>query len=191
VTIIHPPARNSSRVGKRIQLALGAAAALAAISLSPGSAQAYVVTVLGVQYDVTTFTGTYNDNTSKFQTAANGGTMPWFGNSGLADSFAAAVASSLGMPNIYGLETLGPWFAYSANSASAWCADVNCFNGNPSVAYASFGAFTSVVYAQATLYTAPAPLPLFGAAAAFGFSRKLRKRIQLAPAALGSTMPQA
>jgi hypothetical protein len=34
-------------------------------------------------------------------------------------------------------------------------------------------------------------LPLFGAAAAFGFSRKLRKRIKLAPAALGSALPQA
>jgi hypothetical protein len=31
-------------------------------------------------------------------------------------------------------------------------------------------------------------LPLFGAAAAFGFSRKLRKRIKLAPAALGSAL---
>jgi len=50
-----------------------------------------------------------------------------------------------------------------------------------------------LTYAQATLYTAPAPgpLPLFGAAAAFGFSRKLRKRIKLEPAALGSALPQA
>jgi hypothetical protein len=40
------------------RLALGAAAALAAISLSPGSAQAFVVTVGCVQYDVTSFTGT-------------------------------------------------------------------------------------------------------------------------------------
>ena len=48
-------------------------------------------------------------------------------------------------------------------------------------------------YAQATLCTAPAPgpLPLFGAAAAFGFSRQLRKRIKLEPAALGSALPQA
>ena len=38
--------------------ALGAAVALAAISLSPGSAQAFVVTVGCVQYDVTSFPGT-------------------------------------------------------------------------------------------------------------------------------------
>jgi len=57
VALCYPRARNTSRVGQRLQVALGAAAALAAISLSPGSAQAYVVTVGGVQYDVTTFTG--------------------------------------------------------------------------------------------------------------------------------------
>jgi hypothetical protein len=34
--------------------ALGAAAALAAISLSPGSAQAFVATVGGAQYDLST-----------------------------------------------------------------------------------------------------------------------------------------
>jgi hypothetical protein len=45
---MHPPARNSSRLGQRLQVALGAAAALAAISLSPGSAQAFVVTVNSV-----------------------------------------------------------------------------------------------------------------------------------------------
>ena len=83
VTFLHPPARHSSRVGQRFQVALGAAAALAAISLSPGSAQAFVVNVGGVQYDVTTFTGTYNDNISKFETAANGGVMPWWGGGGL------------------------------------------------------------------------------------------------------------
>jgi len=56
VTFIHSPARHSSRLGQRLQVALGAAAALTAISLSPGSAQAYVVTVGGAQYDLSTYT---------------------------------------------------------------------------------------------------------------------------------------
>ncbi len=47
VTLMHPPARKSSLVGQHLQAALGAAAALAAISLSPGSAQALVVNVGG------------------------------------------------------------------------------------------------------------------------------------------------
>jgi hypothetical protein len=97
VTLSSPPARNSSRLGQRLQVALGAAAALAAISLSPDSAQAYVVTVGGVQYDVTTFTGTANNNTSNFATAANGGVMPWWGSSASAQEFATAVGTSLGI----------------------------------------------------------------------------------------------
>jgi len=60
------------------RLALGAAAALAAISLSPGSAQAFVVNVGGVQYDVTTFIGSYNDNSSKFALPPAPGGITWY-----------------------------------------------------------------------------------------------------------------
>ena len=59
----------------------------------------------------------------------------------------------------------------------------------------------SAAYSQATLYNAPAapvpaasapgPLPLLGAGAALGFSRKLRKRIKLAPGAFSSALPRA
>jgi hypothetical protein len=200
----HAPARHSSRLGQRFQLALGAAAALAAISLSPGSAQAYVVTVGGVQYDVTTFTGTYNDNGSKFALPANGGVMPWWGNSLTANQFASAVAAALGAPNFSG--NYGPIFADSFSAGyypDEELPPVPEVSGRtyriPSgpVQNAVPAPDAVVTYAQATLYTAPAPapapgpLPLFGAAAAFGFSRKLRKRIKLAPAALGSALPQA
>ena len=98
----HAPARHSSRLGQRLQVALGAAAALAAISLSPGSAQAYVVTVGGVQYDVTTFTGTYNANTSKFALPPAPGVMPWWGSLSTVNQFAIAVAAALGAPNYGG-----------------------------------------------------------------------------------------
>ena len=37
----------------------------------------------------------------------------------------------------------------------------------------------------------PGPLPVLGAVAAFGFSRKLRKRVKLAQGALGSSQPRA
>ena len=53
-----------------------ALAALAAVSLSPDSAHAYVVTVNSIQYDETTFTGSFSANTSKFATPANGGVLP-------------------------------------------------------------------------------------------------------------------
>ena len=202
VTFMHPPARHSSRVGQRFQVALGATAALAAISLSPGSAQALVVTVNSVQYDVTTFTGTYNDNSSKFKTPANGGVMPWWNNSTLAMSFATAVGTNLGYPN---LGVAGPVFGYGWESIDP-CAE-NFDSCPDEIVYYIFrhsnGAYfesdssadSARTWAQASLYTAPAPvpgpLPLFGAAAALGFSRKLRKRIKLAPAALGSSLPLA
>ena len=185
----HAPARHSSRLGQRFQVALGAAAALATISLSPGSAQAYVVTVNSVQYDVTTFTGSYDADTSKFETAANGGVMPWWGSESLASQFAAAVSGNLGAPN----DPFGPYFGWSvingAIEVKRW------FTTTSTVIPGSHMTDGTFTWAQATLYTAPAPapgpLPLFGAAAAFGFSRKLRKRIKLAPNALGSALPQA
>ena len=188
---MHPPARHSSRLGQRFQLALGAAAALAAISLSPGSAQAYVVTVGGVQYDVTTFTGTYSANTSKFALPANGGVMPWWGSFTLANQFTVAVGNGLGFLNEG--NTLGPLFVRFA--AGGFVDSYGWRIGPPQGLEIVRPLQPDPLYtwAQATLYTAPAPgpLPLFGAAAAFGFSRKLRKRIKLEPAALGSALPQA
>ena len=191
VTFIHPPARHSSRLGQRFQLALGAAAALAAISLSPGSAQALVVTVDGVQYDVTasTFTPNNNGNASKFETPADGGMMPWYGNSQLAIDFATTVGGVFGNRLVYatnynpnnldGLNVAGIFWSTAYAPAN--------YTGG-----ATYGKGDEM-YALATALPAPAPgpLPLFGAAAAFGFSRKLRKRIKLEPVVLGSSRPQA
>ena len=99
--------RRHGKATSLAKLAIGAAVAVGA--LAAGSARAYVVTVGGVKYDVTTFTGSYVDNTSKFQTAANGGAMPWWGSGSVAAAFANAVGSNLGTPN--GGE--GPGFAYN------------------------------------------------------------------------------
>ena len=67
--------------------ALDAAAGLAVISLSSPKAWAFVVTVNSVQYDVTTFTGSYDNNASKFTSSL----MPWYGDLILAQDFVAAV----------------------------------------------------------------------------------------------------
>ena len=181
--------------------ALGAAVALTAFSLSPGSAHAACdpaspantcrVTVGGLQYDVTTFTGSYDNDTSKFATAANLGVMPWWGNSNLAGDFASEVGSAAGYPN----GGFSPFFAYeidqnqeiAVNYASAYI---------PGVFGGSYPTSNSFVYSQAVLYSTPAasvpgPLPLFGTAAAFGFSRQLRKRIQGSRLQVGSGQPRA
>lgn len=191
---VHPPARDFSRVDRRIQVVLGAAAAVAAISLSPGSAQAYVVTVGGVQYDVTTFTGTYSDNIGKFRTPANGGVMPWWGVESTANAFAAAVGSLAGEPNNLSGNTFGPIFAvrFEGSSPGNVFGRYYGYNGSNAINDYYRAASEPRVWAQVSPVSTPAPgpLPALGAAAAYGFSRQLRKRIQgRFPA--GSALPLA
>ena len=206
ITLISPMDLFRDSTASLPKLALGAAVALAAISLSPGSAHALVVTVGGVQYDVTTFTGSYNGSTSKFAIAASGGVMPWWGSDSLAATFSDVVGLSLGDPfNFIVGNNWGPYFAYRlVNGGNDGVGAAAYFMNPPIFGPGSYligsqaqgpSLDSSAVWAQATQVQVPAsvpgPLPLFGAAAAFGFSRKLRKRIKLAPAALGTSLPLA
>jgi hypothetical protein len=181
-------------IGFYRKLTLGAAAALAAISLGPGSAQAFVVSVGGVQYDVSTFTATRAGNATKFQTEARGGVMPWWFDRALAEQFATEVGTSLGMPNSGPcLGLCGPLFAYgngrfSGTGLGATFVQVVGADGAVRVSAVTFT--SSRTWAQATLYSpasAPGPLPVFGVAAAFGFSRKLKKRIKASTNAVTNT----
>jgi hypothetical protein len=79
-------------------LAVVASSAALCFAANPAQALTAKVTVSGTTYDVTTFTGTYNANTSKFNTLINGGLMPWWGREILAKEFATAVGASLGFP---------------------------------------------------------------------------------------------
>ncbi len=192
------------------KLALGAAVALGALSLSPGAAHAACasgtaatlcrVTVGGLQYDVTTFTGSYNGNSSKFETPANNGEMPWWtgtgGSSSTATAFTTEVGDYFGNVNT-GFFTSGPYFAYSiypqdSNIIQA----ITRFNNGTIFSDLLPKGISGIVYAKATLYSSPAasapgPLPLFGAGAAFGFSRQQRKRIQASRVPAGSGQPRA
>ena len=96
--------------------ALGAAlgAVVAGLSLTAGQARALVVTTYsGLDYEVTTFTGSYNDNVSKFNTPTNGGLMPWWGNEDLASQFTGLVSTYFGTPNNSGFA--GPYFAFDSS----------------------------------------------------------------------------
>ena len=105
-----PPRTSRVRVGlEKAALKSAIGAALAMGVLGAGQAQALVVTVGGQQWDVTTFTGSYSANTTKFNTAASGGQMPWWGSSTTANAFATAVGAGLGTPNI---GTVGPLFGF-------------------------------------------------------------------------------
>jgi hypothetical protein len=155
-------------------------------AVSAGQANAVVVNVPGYgSWDVTTFTGSYNDNESRF----NVGEMPWWGNESLASLFADAVGSSLGAPNgLHAtLRSWGPKFSFAACDATCDYLgqySVELTSGSPVLTIGlepkglESNGIGPLTWARATPHAVPGPLPLFGAAAAFGFSRKLRKRIK-------------
>jgi hypothetical protein len=152
------------------------------IGLTAGDAQALVVNVGGQDYNVTTFAGSYNDNISKFATAANGGEMPWWGNSTTAEAFASAVGTGLGLPNLGGF---GPYFAHAANPNVRTKAYLPPISGPTATSVLPTGIATYAVVTPPA--PVPSPLPIFGAAAAFGASRQLRKRIKRSGHSLPST----
>jgi hypothetical protein len=181
-------AKSSTPNPRRHRLSLAKPAlgvALAMGVLTAGQARAVVVNVDGQDWDVTTFAGGYYENSSKFETPANGGVMPWWNNINLAGTFTAAVSSSLGDE--------GPYFAYYTDPTTyGGVGTIGVFIYNSDHPMTIFGAGKHGIgpgygghsaWAQATPYTSPAaapgPLPALGAAAGFGYSRKLRKRIKL------------
>jgi hypothetical protein len=192
------------------KLALGAAVALAALSLSPGSAQAACapgtpsltcrVTVGGLEYDVTYFTGNYNNNQNKFGLPPAPGVMPWWGSSSTALDFATAVGDGLGAPTNDNPPN-GPYFAYQLSSVGALPTVRFAFrsNGANPIAittadadYNNLGPWAQAVLVPPTRSASvPGPLPLLGAGAAFGWSRQLRKRIQVSRLPAGSGQPRA
>jgi len=182
-------------------------------ALSAGQAQALLVNVGGKLWDVTIFNGTYQDNAGKFALPANGGKMPWWQDpAGLTSAlFAQAVGNALGYPNLTypGSSSggngggspgpVGPFFTYSTpgisgsgqnlvrsiNAAYAYGSPASVSVGNPT----GFTSNDTLWFAQAEL-AVPGPLPALGAAAAFGFSRKLRNRIK-ASKAVGASFTAA
>ncbi len=136
---------------------------------------------------MTTFTGSYNDNKSKFNTAANGGVMPWWSDIQKSVEFTSALGAELGYPNKfrYGAFDLifGPAFGYGFQDSNIannqFYVQAILFN-KPTSDVVQFPYFektnNNVTWAYAT--PVPGPLPILSFAAAFGYSRKLRKRIK-------------
>jgi len=180
-----------------VRRALGAVGAIGICSIffTAGDAEAITLTVSGQQWNVTTFTGSYNDNISKFQTATNGGVMPWWGQVTDAAAWADALGWALGDPNT------GNWDSpqnLRSGPAFGWSIANHPINGDeiiytqyvfaqPASTYPNYvispanmgdlRSRTTITWAQAT-QPVPGPLPLFGALAAFRASRLLRKRVE-------------
>ena len=107
------------------------------------------------------------------------GDMPWWGSQSLASTFASQISTQLGFPN----GTDGPNFAYQTQeNLGDIYVDSRAFIQSLGTEDQSVNRdSTSATYATATPVPAavPGPLPIFGAAAAFGMSRRLRYRILL------------
>jgi len=183
------------RGGSLAKLALGAVLAIGSTGLTASAARAVVVTVGGQQWDVTTFTGSYNDNIGKFATPANGGVMPWWGQVTEAALWADALGWSLGDLNT------GLWDLpqnLRAGPGLAWSIGLHPVNGDEIIYHqyvyaqpvSSYPAYqispvnmgdlrsrAAITWVQANQQV-PGPLPIFGAAAAFGASRQFRRRIK-------------
>lgn len=146
-----------------------AAGAAVSLSLSAGSAEAYVVTVNGQQYNITTTQTTYTDGQALLQS------QPWWGASGAAYDFAVAVGKNLGVPNFGG--GAGPIFIHSAPPATLNVAYQPALGINQNTA--QFGTLSATDYPFYAVATpVPAPLTILGAGAALASVRRLRAMSQ-------------
>lgn len=154
-------------------LTLLSATALPILSANPAAAA--LVTVGGADYDVTISTTSYNASASVFQLPP-AGQMPWWGDEALASDFALEVFNQLGAG---WSANYGPVFAHGATVSQVLGIAQSLTDINDQIDVTP-STNATVSYAIATA-PVPGPLPLFGAAAAFGWSRRLRQRIRSRP----------
>lgn len=150
---------------------------------SPLAAQAVAINVSGIDYEVIYTSTSYNASSDLFG-AGSPGQMPWWNSATLAYNFALAVYDQLGV-NVY-QTGYGPVFAYDYNPAGTgeiYGLAQNTLDTNDQLNLDSFTPLAANVmhpYAYAKANTpVPAPMPLFGAAAAFGWARRLRNKRKL------------
>ena len=143
--------------------------------LSPAPVKALGVDFAGVLYDVSVLETSYLGSSSSFGLPPFG-QMPWWGSQSNADFFAEQVFGFLGEGSTGGY---GPLFAYDYNAPlSEVIGSLQDLSAPGSLIDGSPVASATVKYAIATATApVPGPLPLFGAAAAFGWSRRMRQRI--------------
>ena len=157
--------------------------ACASVTTTLTAAQSCTIDDGGTTYSISLQTGTFPNAFPSPSTT----TMFWWGDAIKAGSAASAVGGAFGFPNPIYSNPTGPLFAYA-------------IHGPPPISIISRGIWTyggmgynielatspSTTQTWATSYSQPAPagpaasvpgpLPVLGVAAAFGFSRKLRKR---------------
>ncbi|MFN7898671.1 MAG: hypothetical protein ACK5N0_03260 [Synechococcaceae cyanobacterium] len=164
-------------------IAAGFACVGIGLALHGGDARALVIEVNGSNYDVTTVSGSYDSLITTLSA------QPWFGNTSLSYTFAETVINQLGLPNFNG--GMGPIFAIGTRNVSGidWVRASYFYSNEEEMGFVEGNdtVFTSqtATYAKAQLQPpapsgVPGPLPVFGAMAGYGMSRRLRARIQAA-----------
>jgi hypothetical protein len=157
-------------------LTLSTSLALPLLTQAPASA--VTVRIGGNDFDVSVINRPYSGNEDLFQ-ALPPGEMPWWGDptGDLAADFAKQVYNQLGEGPSSGH---GPVFAYLYSAGNTYGLSQSLTDPNSQMEE-KIDANKSVNYAFATALppsSVPGPLPLFGTAAAFGWSRRLRARLR-------------
>lgn len=178
----------------RAGLVVGVTAALGAAVAPAAGAVTLDLTVNGQLWRLDTVTTSYVVSPGLFNTPAAGGSMPWWGDGTgtLATAFATALLAADPSQSVFGYPNSGtggtanqrsPFFAWEWRANAPNVSYVTIELPTPSI---SPDGASSLKLNQATsrewfiasaIQQVPGPLPLFGAAAAFGWSRRLRRRL--------------
>jgi hypothetical protein len=179
-------------------LAYTAGAASLMLLLNPGSAKALVtangsatinISVDDVTYKVSPFLGSYEANSAKFNSPDLGGVMPWWEDEALASKVFVAVAADPasaawmtgnGLPFVaYSKETGIDRYGVQSTQVIGF-RSTRVSGASLRLTAAESGVFPWLEASPQGRATAvPGPVPLFGAGAAFGLSRRLRRRITI------------
>jgi hypothetical protein len=182
---------------RRVSAPILSATAIALLAPAPSWSAGVLIDVAGEKWNIDEVVGTFADNQALLES------QPWFGDERKAEIFSSSLNTKPSFTDVNGFNG-GLFFAWdtfnslsepgftrnpelgvrakfwksiadpcnSDTSGGGVCSvfpDAGTVNGNPANWH----------YAIATRSQAvPGPLPVFGAAAAFGFSRQLRKRIK-------------
>lgn len=149
-------------------------------------ASALEVVVGGQRYELSVEEIAPNDQPGWFESLANGGRMPWWGDEQQAGRFAAEAGAGLGPlgPDLPFSE-FGPLFAFAFDQGDVL--SVAQLIVPPADSQGTFPTPTDEVYRFAVgrplapVSSVPGPLPILGLGLGYGWSRKLRKRIQTTP----------
>lgn len=182
---------NMSTIFRPPVVAIAMAAALSSVVV-PSEAKAFVVTLPDTskwKISLVSFEAPVLFNPNNAVVASQIQSTPWWSNQQLALTFSTAVYNQGGNTDLGFTGATGPRFAYSnAFFGTTYLSVLTRTNNGQFVSPAATTIFnTNAQYALASEFAPiPGPLPVLGAFAAFGWSRRVRKSIKSAKLATAS-----